>query len=40
VIVDRFSYMPVFFMAALMPLVGIVILFATLGDYRRIQINR
>lgn len=40
VIVDRFSYVPVFLMAALMPLVGIVILFATLGDYRRVQINR
>jgi ACS family hexuronate transporter-like MFS transporter len=35
-IVDRFSYLPVFIMAALMPMIGILILFVTLGDYRRI----
>jgi MFS transporter, ACS family, hexuronate transporter len=34
VIVDRFSYLPVFFMAALMPLAGVLILFGTVDDYR------
>jgi MFS transporter, ACS family, hexuronate transporter len=37
-IVDRFSYLPVFLMAAAMPMIGILILFATIGDYRRIMI--
>jgi ACS family hexuronate transporter-like MFS transporter len=36
VIVDRFSYLPVFFMAALMPLVGVLILFVTVEHYRPI----
>jgi ACS family hexuronate transporter-like MFS transporter len=36
VLVDRFSYAPVFFMAALMPLVGVLILFTAAGDYRRV----
>ena len=31
VIVDRYSYVPVFFMAALMPLIGVGILFFTVG---------
>jgi ACS family hexuronate transporter-like MFS transporter len=39
-IVDRYSYLPVFIMAALMPMVGILILFATLGDYRRVEVRR
>jgi MFS transporter, ACS family, hexuronate transporter len=34
VIVDRFSYLPVFFMAALMPLAGVLILFGTVDNYR------
>jgi ACS family hexuronate transporter-like MFS transporter len=34
VIVDRFSYLPVFFMAALMPLVGVAILFLTVDRHR------
>jgi ACS family hexuronate transporter-like MFS transporter len=38
VLVDRFSYTPVFFMAALMPLIGVLVLFASAGDYRRVQI--
>jgi ACS family hexuronate transporter-like MFS transporter len=33
VIVDRYSYVPVFFMAALMPLIGVGILFFTVGRY-------
>jgi ACS family hexuronate transporter-like MFS transporter len=33
VIVDRFSYVPVFFMAALMPLLGVAILFLTVNLY-------
>ena len=33
VIVDRYSYVPVFFMAALMPLVGVAILFFTVGRH-------
>jgi hypothetical protein len=35
-IVDRFSYAPVFVLASVMPLTGVLILFATLGDYRRV----
>lgn len=34
VLVDRFSYLPVFFMAALMPLMGVVTLFFTIDRYR------
>jgi ACS family hexuronate transporter-like MFS transporter len=34
VIVDRYSYLPVFFMAALMPLVGVSILILTVGGHR------
>ncbi len=34
VLVDRYSYVPVFFMAALMPLIGVVILILTAGDHR------
>jgi ACS family hexuronate transporter-like MFS transporter len=34
VLVDRFSYRPVFFMAALMPLVGVAILFFTVDRHR------
>lgn len=37
-IVDRFSYSPIFLMASLMPLVGILILFAALGDYQRVRL--
>jgi ACS family hexuronate transporter-like MFS transporter len=37
IIVDRFSYAPVFVMAALMPMIGILILFATVGDFRRLD---
>jgi ACS family hexuronate transporter-like MFS transporter len=39
VLVDRFSYLPVFFMAALMPMIGILILFATVGDFGRVKIE-
>jgi ACS family hexuronate transporter-like MFS transporter len=38
-IVDRFSYVPVFLMAAFMPMVGILILFATADDHRRIRLR-
>ena len=38
IIVDRSSYLPVFFMAALMPMIGILILFATLKSYRKVEI--
>lgn len=38
-IVDRFSYAPVFFMAALMPLFGVTIALLTLKDFRRIQVG-
>lgn len=38
-IVDRFSYLPVFFMAALMPMIGILIMFATLKDYRKVEVE-
>jgi ACS family hexuronate transporter-like MFS transporter len=34
VLVDRFSYLPVFFMAALMPLLGVLVLFVTVNGYR------
>lgn len=34
VLVDRYSYVPVFFMAALMPLIGVAILILTAGDHR------
>ncbi len=34
VLVDRFSYLPVFFMAAVMPLIGVVTLLATVDRYR------
>jgi MFS family permease len=37
-IVDRFSYLPVFFMASLMPLIGVLILFAALHDYKRVNV--
>jgi len=39
VLVDKFSYLPVFLMAALMPMIGILILFATVGDYRRVEMR-
>ena len=39
VIVDRFGYQPVFFMAALMPMIGILILFAAIGDYRPAEVT-
>ena len=39
VIVDRFSYVPVFFMAALMPLLGVAIALVTLKDYRRVEVS-
>lgn len=39
VIVDRFSYAPVFFMAALMPLLGVALALVTLKDFRRIAVN-
>ncbi len=38
-IVDRTGYLPVFSMAALMPMVGILIMFATLKNYQRVQIK-
>lgn len=36
-IVDNFSYAPVFFMAALMPLLGVALALVTLKDFRRIE---
>jgi ACS family hexuronate transporter-like MFS transporter len=39
-IVDRFSYVPVFVMASLMPMIGILILFGTLGNYDRVMVSR
>ncbi len=39
VIVDRFSYLPVFFMAGAMPLVGVSIALWALKDYRRVEIT-
>ena len=38
-LVDHFSYLPVFFMAALMPMIGILILFATLKNYQRVEMK-
>ena len=38
-IVDHSSYVPVFFMAALMPMIGILILFATLKNYQRVEMK-
>lgn len=38
-IVDRVSYLPVFFMAAVMPLLGTLCLLWALGDYRRIDLR-
>lgn len=38
VIVDRFSYGPVFVMAAVMPMIGVLILRATMGDYTRVEV--
>jgi ACS family hexuronate transporter-like MFS transporter len=38
-IVDRFSYQPVFFMAALMPLLGVAIALYTLKDFRRVRLS-
>ncbi|MFN7930933.1 MAG: MFS transporter [Blastocatellia bacterium] len=38
-VVDHFSYTPVFFMAALMPMIGILIMFATLKKYQRVEIT-
>ena len=37
-IVDRTGYLPVFFMAALMPMIGILFLVATLKNYRRVHV--
>jgi ACS family hexuronate transporter-like MFS transporter len=37
-IVDRTGYAPIFFMAALMPLIGVLVLLGTLGGYERIQV--
>jgi MFS transporter, ACS family, aldohexuronate transporter len=38
--VDHFSYSPVFVMASLMPMVGVLILFAALGDYQPVRLDR
>ncbi len=38
-IVDRFSYLPVFFMAALMPMIGILLMFVMLKDYRKVEVG-
>ncbi|MEA2342933.1 MAG: transporter, family, hexuronate transporter, partial [Thermoanaerobaculia bacterium] len=38
-IVDRFSYSPIFIMASVMPMVGVLILFLTLGNYQRVDIT-
>jgi ACS family hexuronate transporter-like MFS transporter len=38
VIVDHFSYAPVFFMAALMPLLGVALALYTLKDFRRVEV--
>ncbi|HVW04649.1 MAG TPA: MFS transporter [Vicinamibacterales bacterium] len=40
VIVDRASYAPVFLMGALMPLLGVLVLFWMAGDYRRVVFGR
>jgi ACS family hexuronate transporter-like MFS transporter len=37
-IVDRFSYLPVFFMAALMPLLGVALALWTLKDFKRVKL--
>jgi ACS family hexuronate transporter-like MFS transporter len=37
-IVDRVSYTPVFFMAALMPLIGVLVAFWSLGDFRPVRV--
>ena len=37
-IVDRTGYLPVFFMAALMPMIGILFLVATLKNYKRVNV--
>ena len=33
-LIDRFSYVPVFFLAAIMPLIGVVLLQGTVGKIR------
>lgn len=38
-IVDRFSYLPVFFMAGVMPLVGVSIALWTLKNYQRVELS-
>ncbi len=38
-IVDRAGYSPVFVMATVMPMIGILILFATLKNYQRVEIR-
>ncbi len=38
-IVDRFSYVPVFFMAGVMPLLGVSLALLTLKDYRRVELR-
>lgn len=38
-IVDRFSYVPVFFMAGVMPLLGVSLALWTLKDYRRVELR-
>ena len=38
-IVDSYSYTPIFFMAALMPLLGVAIALYTLKDYRRVNLQ-
>ncbi len=39
IIVDRTGYTPIFFMAALMPLLGVAIALYTLKDYRRVNLQ-
>ncbi|MGH9801910.1 MAG: MFS transporter, partial [Blastocatellia bacterium] len=38
-IVDRFSYVPVFFMAGVMPLLGVSLALWTLKDYQRVELE-
>jgi len=38
-IVDKLTYLPVFFMAGLMPLLGVSFALWTLKDYRRIELK-
>ncbi|MCI0524757.1 MAG: MFS transporter [Acidobacteria bacterium] len=38
-IVDNFSYLPVFFMAAMMPLLGVGLALVTLKDYRQVELK-